>query len=348
MADAKTILSDVIVPSVFLPYMVERTAVKSELIQSGIVVRTPEFDRLVSEAGGVNAGAIITMPFWTDISAASAILSDSTGLETQKLDGSKSDKAVKHGRGTAYSINQLVGLLADTDDPMAVLADLIGAYWAREDQTLLLATLKGVFAALDAESGDPNLLKIGAESIAAQSDATKLTGETFVDALQKLGDAKDKLTGVIMHSATEAALMKRDLIDFVPDSESKAQIRIFMGRRVIVDDTMPTRAGTTDGTVYTTYLFGEGAIAYGEKDLSSEPVPGGFGSYGMELARTANVGDSKVFFRRIHMMHPRGIAYGAASQASTFPTNTELETTANWTRKFESKNIRIARVDHNN
>jgi hypothetical protein len=33
------------------------------------------------------------------------------------------------------------------------------------------------------------------------------------------------------------------LIDFIPDSEGKAQIRSFQGRRVVLDDTLPTRAG---------------------------------------------------------------------------------------------------------
>jgi hypothetical protein len=36
---------------------------------------------------------------------------------------------------------------------------------------------------------------------------------------------------------------KLDLIDFVPDSQGKAQIRTFQGRAVVVDDSLPTRAG---------------------------------------------------------------------------------------------------------
>ena len=78
-----------------------------------------------------------------------------------------------------------------------------------------------------------------------------------------------------MHSATEAALRKLDLIDFIPDSEGKAQIKTFQGRRVIVDDTMPVRAGTTSGLVYTSYLFGPGAFAKGAAPLDSTPLQGG-------------------------------------------------------------------------
>jgi hypothetical protein len=89
--------------------------------------------------------------------------------------------------------------------------------------------------------------------VAATTSATKLNGATFVDACAKLGDAASKLTAVAMHSGTEAALKKLDLIDFLPDSEGKPSLASFQGRRVVVDDSLPTRAGTTDGTVYTTY-----------------------------------------------------------------------------------------------
>ena len=78
-----------------------------------------------------------------------------------------------------------------------------------------------------------------------------------------------------MHSATEAALRKLDLIDFIPDSKGKSMLRTFQGRRVVVDDNLPTRAGTTDGTVYTSYLFGQGAFAKGSARLDSKPLQGG-------------------------------------------------------------------------
>ena len=101
-----------------------------------------------------------------------------------------------------------------------------------------------------------------------QTAATRLNGATFVDATQRLGDRGDRLVAVAMHSAVEAALRKLDLIDFIPDSQGEAQIRTFQGRRVIVDDGCPSRAGTTDGLVYTTYLFGLGAFGMGFADLN--------------------------------------------------------------------------------
>jgi hypothetical protein len=169
-----------------------------------------------------------------------------------------------------------------------------------------------------------------------------------VDACAKLGDVSDRLSAVAMHSATEAALRKLDLIDFIPDSEGKAQLRTFQGRRVIVDDQLPTRAGTTDGTVYTTYLFGPGAFAKGAAPLEGEPLQGGFGTAGVELARVPLDSDSVLINRRRYILHPRGVKFTSASVAADSPTNAELETAANWVRVFEAKNVRMVAVTHNN
>lgn len=347
MADVITRLSDAIEPSVFLPYMIQRTAEKSRFVQSGIVQRTPEFDALAASVGGTKSGGNITMPFWTDLSGAEDILSATgTSQDSGKIDGTAKDIACKQGRRKKWAVNDLVKFLVDSADPLTIIGDLMGDYWARRDQALLISVLKGVFAAA---SMSTNLNAIMAEASADVTDATKLTGVTFLDTLQKLGDNKNLLGAVAMHSATETALAKRDLIDYVPESESKAQIPVFMGRRVIVDDGLPVRAGTGVGTpnVYRTYVFAQGALAHGEQNLEAVPVVGGFGSFGAEIARDANATDSYVHFRRLFLMHPRGIKW-VGTAAGEFPTNTELEVGTNWTKVYETKNIRMVAVDHNN
>jgi hypothetical protein len=193
-----------------------------------------------------------------------------------------------------------------------------------------------------------NKLAIASETIAGQSATTRLNGATFVDATVKLGDRSDRLTSIAMHSATEAALRKLDLIDFIPDSEGKAQIRTFQGRRVIVDDNLPARAGTTDGLVYTSYLFGPGAFGKGAAPLDGEPLQGGHGTEGVELARVPLDSDTVLINRRRYILHPRGVKFTSAAVAGDSPTNAELENGANWTRVFENKNVRIVAIEHNN
>ena len=334
---AKTAVADIIVPTEFEKYAIERTAELSSFGQCGIVESAPEFDEIAS--GG---GREVKMPFWKDLTATRQLLSDSATLTVNKIT-SDQDIARIHNDAQVWSVNHLAKVISG-DDPMQAIVDLVGDYWARTDEGLIISCLKGMFAAA---SMSGNLLGIHSESIAGQSSATRLNGATFVDACTKLGDRADRLTSVAMHSATEAALRKLDLIDFIPDSEGKSMLRTFQGRRVIVDDNLPTRAGTTDGTVYTTYLFGQGAFAKGSAKLDSAPLQGGHGTEGVELARVPLDSDTVLINRRRYVLHPRGVKFTSASVAADSPTNAELETAANWTRVWEAKNVRIVAVTHN-
>src|SRR5436190_5495906 len=261
---AKTAVADIIIPTEFEKYAIERTAELAQFGQCGIVEAAPEFDRIASEAGGRE----VRMPFWKDLTATRQLLSDAASLSVNKI-AADQDIARLHNDAQVWSVNHLAKVISG-DDPMQAIVNLVGEYWARTDEGLIVSCLKGMFGAASLAG---NLLAIHSESVAATTSATKLTGATFVDACAKLGDRSDRLTAVAMHSATEAALRKLDLIDFIPDSEGKSQIRVFQGRRVVVDDNLPTRAGTTDGTVYTSYLFGQGAFAKGAAMLDT-PLQG--------------------------------------------------------------------------
>jgi hypothetical protein len=335
---AKTAVADIIIPTEFEKYAIERTAELAAFGQCGIVETAPEFDEIASEGGRE-----VKMPFWKDLTATRQLLSDSASLTVNKIT-SDQDIARIHNDAQVWSVNHLAKVISG-DDPMQAIIDLVAQYWARTDEGLIVSSLKGMFAAA---SMSGNLLAIHSESIAGQSAATRLNGSTFVDACVKLGDRADRLTAVAMHSATEAALRKLDLIDFIPDSEGKAMLRTFQGRRVVVDDNLPTRAGSTDGTVYTTYLFGQGSFAKGSSRLDSAPLQGGFGTEGVEMARVPLDSDTVLINRRRYVLHPRGVKFTSASVAGDSPTNTELETASNWTRVWENKNVRIVAVTHNN
>lgn len=335
---AKTAVADIIIPTEFENYAIERTAELAAFGQCGIIESAPEFDEIAS--GG---GREVKMPFWKDLTATRQLLSDSASLTVNKIT-SDQDIARLHNDAQVWSVNHLAKVISG-DDPMQAIVDLVAGYWARTDEGLLISSLKGIFAS---GSMSANLLGIHSETVAGQSAATRLNGATFIDACLKLGDRADRLTAVAMHSATEAALRKLDLIDFIPDSEGKAMLRTFQGRRVVMDDTLPVRAGTTDGQVYTTYLFGPGAFAKGSARLESAPLQGGFGSEGVEIARMPLDSDTVLINRRRYVLHPRGVKFTSASVAADSPTNAELENGANWSRVWEPKNVRIVAVTHNN
>lgn len=310
----KTKISDVIVPEVFNPYVVQKTMEKSALYQSGIIANNPELDRLAS-----SGGTIINMPYWEDLTGEDEVLSDEEALTPSKITAGQ-DAAVLLMRGKAWSTNDLAKALSGSD-PMAAIGNLVAEYWVRRMQAMLIAELKGVFAA---ESMKNKVL-----DISAKDTGSSINGETFLDALQLMGDAKDRLTGVIMHSATETQLRKNNLIQTELDSDNKP-ISLFMEKRVIIDDSCPYADG-----VYTTYLFGQGAIGLGN---GAAPVP-------TETDRDSLAGDDILINRKHCIIHPRGVRW-VGTPAGSSPTNAELATGTNWNRVYEDKAIRMVEFKH--
>lgn len=312
---AKTKISDVIVPEVFNPYVVQRTMQLSALYNSGIIANNPELDRLA-----ISGGSTINMPYWEDLNGDDEVLSDDGALTPGKIVAGQ-DVAVLLMRGKAWSTNDLAKALSGSD-PMAAIGDLVAEYWARRIQATTIKLLEGAFAA-------SNMTNKVLDISSLEDAASKIAGETFLDALQLMGDAKDKLTGVLMHSATETQLRKNNLITTEFDSDNKP-ISFFMEKRVIIDDSLPTSAGT-----YTTYLFGQGAIGLGN---GAAPVP-------TETDRDSLAGDDILINRKHYILHPRGVKW-IGTAAGSSPTNDELATGTNWSRVYEDKAIRIVKFVH--
>jgi hypothetical protein len=313
---AATKIADVIVPEVFNSYVQERIPELSLLWTSGIVASVPGLDIL-----GSRGGTTIAMPFWHDLDGEEEILSDTTPLGVDKIDAGQ-DIAVLHTRGKAWGVNDLAKALAG-DDPMEAIGDLVATYWARRYQVQLLATLQGVFAAA---SMSGNVLDISGES----GDAGVIGGDTLTDALYVLGDMNARLTALAMHSRSMKKLVKNDLIEFLRDSEGNPTIPVYMGKRVLVDDTMPAST-----EVLTTYLFGEGAFGFGE---GNAPVP-------TETDRDSLQGEDILINRRHYVLHPRGGKW-VGDPSGVSPTNVELRVGSNWTRVWDRRNIRMVQFKH--
>lgn len=311
-----TKISDVIVPEVFNPYVIQRTAELSALVQSGIVVPNPELDKLA-----LSGGKLINMPFWNDLTGDDEVLDDNGALTPGKITAGQ-DVAALLMRGKAWSVNDLAKALSG-DDPMKAVGDLVAAYWARMEQKTLFKILAGAFGASNAAGN--------VHDISAVTGADKITGATFIDAKTKLGDAADKLTAVAMHSTVFADLEKQNLIQYIPNSQGVVDFPSYLNKRVIVDDGCPVDSG-----VYTTYLFGQGAIGRGE---GQAPVP-------TETDRDSLAGEDILINRRHFLLHPRGIKFTNTSVVGSSPTNAELATGTNWSRVYENKNIRIVQFKH--
>src|SRR5216117_3095389 len=153
---AKTAVADIIIPTEFEKYAIERTAELSAFGQSCIVQSAPEFDDLARMGGRE-----VKMPFWKDLTAARQLLSDSASLTVNKIT-SDQDIARIHNDAQVWSVNHLAKVISG-DDPMQAIVDLVAEYWARTDEGLIVSCLKGMFGAATLAG---NLLAIHSESVA--------------------------------------------------------------------------------------------------------------------------------------------------------------------------------------
>lgn len=332
---AGTTLQDVIIPELFNPYVVNRTMELSALLQSGIITNNAEFDTLASQAAPT-----ANMPFFEDLTGESEQVIEGQDLEDNKITSNK-DVSVIIRRAKMWNSTDLAAALAGSD-PMKAIADLVARFWERDMQKELIAVLNGVFGTIPAVTGDnatpaetrmaSNLLDITSKSGAAAN----WSGSAFIDAEQLLGDAKAQLTGVCMHSATEAYLKKQNLIETVQPSND-VSFGVYQGKRVIIDDGCPVETGGK----YTTYLFGEGAVALG----NGSPV--GFVPTEVDRAKRKGSGIDYLINRKTFILHPRGIAFTSASVAKTEgPSREELADPVNWNPVYEPKQLRVVAFKH--
>ena len=204
--------------------------------------------------------------------------------------------------------------------------------------------MKGVFAdnaaapgGSDTHTQNDMIHDVSGASFAA--GITDFSAEAVIDASLTMGDSMDQLSMIMMHSVVYGRAQKNNLIDFVPDSINGAAVSIptFLGRQVIVDDSMPN----TDG-VFDTWLFGAGAVAWG---AGSPKVP----TETFRSPAAGNGGGQDTLYNRVEWcIHPVGYAYaGTAANGgpSNAATSNNLAHADSWSRRFnERKMIRIARL----
>jgi len=331
-----TLRSDIIVPEIFTPYLIEATTQRDAFLSSGVVQPMAELD--ASEGGD-----FINVPFFSaNLSGDFEVLTDSSSLTPGKITANKQVGVVLH-RGRAFESRDLAALAAGAD-PMAAIATKVASYVANQRQKDLIKCLEGVFGGLTSNTGaafiDLSFDKTG---------QTALGPRQVAKARALLGDQGDKLTAVAMHSAVYYDLVERKAIDYITNTEARLStaatgastinaiagsiasayagdnsVPTFMGLRVIVsDDLAPT------STNYPVYFFTAGAIASGEQMALRT-----------ETDRDILAKSDAMAIDLHYCYHPIGAKWGTTVN----PTQAQLATIGNWTKVFETKNIGIVRA----
>ena len=332
-----TLRSDVIIPEVFTPYVLEQTTLRDAFLASGVV-------QPMAELNATEGGDYVNIPFWkANLTGDFEVLSDSTSLTPGKITADKQVGVILH-RGRAFESRDLAALAAGAD-PMAAIGAKVADYVANQRQKDLIKCLEGVFGGLTSNTG--------AAFIDVSFDKTGMTAlgpRQVAKARALLGDQGDKLVAVAFHSAVYYDLVERKAIDYVTNVEARGggtvattgiapvfagsiagayggdnSVPTYMGLRVIVsDDLAPT------STNYPVYFFTQGAIASGEQ-------------MGMqtEVDRDILAKSDAMSIDLHYCFHPVGAKW---TVGTTNPTQAQLATIGNWTKVYELKNLGIVRA----
>jgi hypothetical protein len=329
------IRSDVIIPEVFTPYVIEQTTLRDAFLSSGVV-------QPMAELNATEGGDTVQVPFWkANLTGDFENLTDSTSLTPGKITADKQVGVIVH-RGRAWEARDLAALAAGSD-PMAAIGAKVADYVANQRQKDLIKTLEGVFGSLTGgDSPAFSALRFDTTGMAA------LGPRQCAKARSLLGDQGDKLQAVALHSAVYYDLVERRAIEYVTNTEARLStaatgastinafggsivnaytgevtVPTYMGMRVVVtDDLTPT------GNNYPVYFFTQGAIASGEQ-------------LGLRTETDRDIlAKSDAMSIDLHYCyHPVGAKWGG----STGPTTAQLATVGSWSRVYETKNIGIVR-----
>jgi hypothetical protein len=246
-------------------------------------------------------------------------------------------KAYLHQSWSAMSlVNELLG-----SNPMEQIKRRTSTYWLRQLQRRIIAISKGVLAKNVATNSGDMRINIAAEAIGSQSASTKFNNNAFIQAVYTFGDAVGGLVGIAVHSLTAQQMALNDELTEERDSEGNVIVKTYKGLYVIIDDSMPVRAGTTSGFVYTSVLFGRGAIGMG---VSQADVP-------VEVERDPGAGNGggldTLHERKNWLLQPAGHDWVEGTLTEFSPTLANLADSAHWARKYVRKQVPFAFIDHN-
>jgi len=328
-----TLRSDVIIPEVFTPYVIEQTTLRDAFLASGVV-------QPMAELNATEGGDFVNVPFWkANLSGDFEVLTDSTSLTPGKIQAGRQTGVILH-RGRAFEARDLAALAAGSD-PMAAIGAKVADYVANQRQKDLIACLDGVFGSLAANTSGSAFFDLAVDSASGDTRAT-LSPRTVSKARAKLGDQGDKLVAVAFHSDVYYDLVERKAIDYVAKEEARGtsttqsggsqamaygdvSVPTYMGMRVIVsDDIAPT------STNYPVYFFTAGAIASGEQ-MSMQT----------ETDRDILAKSDAMSIDLHYVYHPVGARYKVST---VNPNRTVLATVGSWEKVYETKNIGIVRA----
>ena len=307
---------------------------KTAFFDGGIATRNALLDQLARAAGKT-----AELPFWNDLDGSIEVnySSDNPASNATPQNLTQGEQiARKAFVNQGWQAANLVSEIAMGAGAMEAIRAKVDRYFARQWQRRLIAAVNGVLADNVANDSGDMVHDVAAESVAAQDATTRFSQDAFIEAAYTMGDMVDGVTAIAVHSAVAKQITKLNGAEDVRDSEGNLLYRAYLGRRIIVDDTLPVVAGATDGFKYTSVLFGPGAFGYGVGS-PNKPVA-------IEESEAAGdgAGIETLWMRNTWLLHPFGFQQtGTPGNGLSF-TQTELAAATSWDRVLDRKLVPLA------
>jgi hypothetical protein len=322
-----TSISDLIIPSVFAPYFAERSLEKSAVLTSGIANNDPQ---MASFASG--PGQVFNLPFFQSITGDDEVLQEGVLLNVNNIT-TEQEVAVVLNRAKAWGASYL-SRVTSGEDIMGRIGNMVGDFWARKHQGILMSVLKAMFTDTVNAGGNRGVIR-GTHLVDESGNA--FDPNMIIDAMSKLGDNSDQLSAIVMHSAIYHSLSKNDLIDYQRDSEASTQHPTYLGKRVIIDDACTSE---TNPAVFRTYVFAAGAIQFGMGSIPPADA--------VETDRNTLGSEDIMITRQRLMFHPRGFKWqgsvNPSNSHSTIPAQS-LSEQDNWVKVVQDKQIGMVALE---
>lgn len=317
---ATTQLTDIFVGEYYQTLAPVNSPEKTAVFESGIIARVPELDAIASGSQGT-----AEISFWQDLDPdeepnISNDDPDDLGAVGKAEQDSMRARVLYLNKG--YGVADLTSELANSE-PMQHIRNRFGTYWTRRWQRYLIGASRGVIASNVANDGGDMVIDAGAQ----------ISANAFIDAAFTAGDAADQFGAVGVHSVVMKDMAKKDLIEYLRDSEGRIILATYLGKPVFMDDSLKTADGK-----YLSLFFGNGAFGYGE---GNPKVP-------VELQRNpagGNGGGAEVLWERKTMViQPAGFSWVGSTSQNLSPTAAQYAAAANWKRVFDRKQVPFAAV----
>ncbi len=324
---------------VFTDMMNESNTWNNSVLASGILVKDPSImDKIGTQ------GNYATIPFYRPLSI------DDEGMMPLNNDGNTDNVPVDvSGNKQSCMLTQIMKAFKAKDftkeltgaDPLGDVKNKIADYY----QQAWLLYMMGI---TDAVLGVPDLASH--ETDVTTTDANmgtnnQINDTTLIYAQQKaLGDMAGGFGLYVINSMIYAKYQAMGLVNY-----NKYTIQ----NALVPEVTLPTIGGlipyvmdryTVDTSsaipVYKSYIFGQGAFLEADKTNYEK-------QYTTDYDPETSAGIDKFYTKQGKVLHPNGLSIAGDNINGESPTLAELRNSANWSLKFNPKNVKIGVIKSN-